>query len=557
MRAAGMQVARALVMLLAAMAAPSIAAPRDTGAFATFRSLDLRPQTSGGLRRQLYRNPIIPGFHPDPSIVRVGGDYYLVNSSFAFFPGLPIFHSTDLVHWTHIGNAADKPEYFDFRGQGVARGLFAPTLRYRAGVFYIINTAVDRGGNFIITARNPAGPWSKPVYLAGLDGIDPDLFFNDDGRVWVANNGPPAGAPRYPGHRAIWLQELDLATMKLIGPRTVIVDGGVHPADQPIWTEGPHIFKAAGYYYLITAEGGTAGQHSETVYRARTVTGPYSPGPINPILTQRDLDADRPHPVYATGHADFVQTPQGDWWAVFLGTRPYRANLSNMGRETFLLPVRWQGGWPIILPAHTPVPRVAAAPRGMPVRPAHGDAAPRSGDWLTLRGPITPAVASGQHSVILRAQPVALSAMAVPSFLATQQRAARETIVADLDYAPTQIGDRAGLASFADEAHFFTFGLTQTALGRALEVTRRAQANDPEDGAVIAHVMMPRATTRVRLRLRMADPDYGFDYAIGSGPWRTLLAHADSSVLASEPTNQFTGVVVGPFALRARPSAPH
>ena len=237
----------------------------------------------------------------------------------------------------------------DFGRLGVSRGLFAPSISTHDGTFYILNTCVDCGGNFIITARDPAGPWSNPVWLPALEGgIDPSLFFDEDGKAWLVNNGPPVGTPRYPGHRAIWLQQFDVQTMRSFGPRRVLVDGGVNPAANPVWIEGPHLLKVGGYYYLTCAEGGTEVRHSQVVLRSRDVTGPYIPYSGNPILTQRDLPADRRFPITSAGHAQLVETRNGDWWATFLATRPYGQDFYNTGRETFLLPVRWEDGWPRI-----------------------------------------------------------------------------------------------------------------------------------------------------------------------------------------------------------------
>jgi alpha-N-arabinofuranosidase len=522
----------------------------DTGSSATFRAVTYAAQNPldaiHPLAGDAYRNPVIPGFHPDPSIVRVGQDYYLVNSTFAYFPGLPIFHSRDLVHWRQIGNAIDRPGLFDFAHLGIARGVFAPTLRFHDGLFYIVNTCVECGSNYLITARNPAGPWSKPLFLPQIDGIDPDLFFDADGRVWITNNGPPVGQPRYDGHRALWIQQYDPARRQMVGPRTVIVDGGVHPQDRPVWTEGPHIFRHGEWYYLIAAEGGTAGQHSQTVYRSHAVTGPYQPGPVNPILTQRDLDPARANAVYATGHADFVQTPRGDWWAVFLGTRPYRAGLASIGRETFLLPVSWRDGWPLILPAGTVVPQ--AAPR--PALPAgKGQPAP---EWLMLRTPTRGWYhLSAPGTIRIDARIPGLAGTENPSFLGQRQTERDETVSATLCYTPTRIGDRAGLAAFADEAHFFTFGIWQTAQGRTLVVMRRSAATDPADGLPMAHVALPPASTPVRLRIRLHDGQASFDYALAQRPWQALITDADAEPLASERSNQFTGLVIGPYAQAA------
>jgi alpha-N-arabinofuranosidase len=186
-----------------------------------------------------YRNPILKGFYPDPSITRAGDDYYLVTSTFSYFPGIPVFHSRDLVNWTQIGNAIDRPDQLDFKKLGLSRGVFAPAIEEHQGTFYILNTCVDCGGNFLVTATNPAGPWSDPVWLPEIEGgIDPSLFFDEDGKAWILNNGPPVGTPLYEGHRAIWIQQFDPAAKKMVGPRIMLVNGGVDISKKPIWVEG-------------------------------------------------------------------------------------------------------------------------------------------------------------------------------------------------------------------------------------------------------------------------------------------------------------------------------
>ena len=279
-----------------------------------------------------YRNPVLAGFHPDPAVTRAGDKFYLVTSTFTYFPGIPVFESGDLVHWKQIGNVIERPSQLDFDGLGVSRGVFAPTIAFHDGVFYVANTAVDSGGNFIATATNPAGPWSDPIWLPTIGGIDPSLFFDDDGKVYILNNDAPPATPRYDGHRAIWMQEFDLDARKPIGPRKVMIDGGVDPSTNPIWIEGPHIYKRDGWYYLVCAEGGTSVNHSQVVLRSRKVWGPYTPYENNPILTQRDLAAGRAAPVINAGHADLVEGLDGRWWAIFLASRAYDQKHYNTGR---------------------------------------------------------------------------------------------------------------------------------------------------------------------------------------------------------------------------------
>ena len=215
------------------------------------------------------------------------------------------------MHWTQIGNAIDRPDQLDFKNLGLSRGVFAPDISWHDGTFYILNTCVDCGGNFIITAKNAAGPWSNPTWLPEVEGgIDPSLFFDEDGSAWIVNNGPPPETPLYDGHRAIWVQRFDTRTLKLTGPRTLLLNGGVHPEQKPIWIEGPHILRKDGWYYLIAAEGGTAENHSQVVLRSKNVTGPYEPFAGNPILTQRDLPRDRTNSDHLRGSRRFRRYPE-------------------------------------------------------------------------------------------------------------------------------------------------------------------------------------------------------------------------------------------------------
>jgi xylan 1,4-beta-xylosidase len=508
---------------------------------------DAMPAGSGD-----YRNPVIPGFHPDPSIVRVGKDYYLVNSSFGWFPGLPIYQSRDLVNWRQIGNAIDRSGVFDLEHVGINRGIFAPTIRWHKGLFYIINTCIDCGFNFVITARDPKGPWSKPTWLKEIDGIDPDIFFDDDGRVWITNNGPPKDTPAYEGHRALWIQEYDLARGHLIGPRKVIVDKGVDPAAKPIWTEGPHIIKKNGWYYLTAAEGGTSSDHSQTVFRSRAISGPYVAGPDNPILTQRDLDPNRSFPITATGHADFVQLSNGSWWSVFLGNRPYEGWLTNLGRETFMLPVGWSGEWPVILPKGQAVPQVLRRPalkaKGSDITWSRWrdefDSKMLGPEWLMRRGPTRQWLDLNSAKGGLK-----LGGDGKPSFVGRRQQHAYATVETELRIADLGTGNRTGLAAIADEQHHYFFGRE----GRRLIVAVRDGKRDPEADRILAETPI-NADGNLRLRITAKGSAYDFTYAIGAGDWQTLLTNADGRVLATEHDGLlFTGTIIGLYAGQPSP----
>ena len=509
-----------------------------------------------------YYNPIIAGFYPDPTIVRAGNDFYAAMSSFAYFPGVPIFHSTDLVNWTQIGSILDRPSQLNVDSAGVSRGIFAPALSYHDGTFYMITTLVDRGGNFYVTAKNPAGPWSDPIWLSEIDGIDPSFFFDDDGKTYILNNGPPAEPPRYNGHRAIWMQQYDFGAKKLVGPRTVIVNGGVDLSKNPIWIEAPHIFKRNGTYYLICAEGGTADQHSEVVLRSPSVTGPYVPYSGNPILTQRHLDSSRPFPIETTGHADFVETPNGEWWALFLGTRNYGRDLWNTGRETFLLPVTWTDGWPMILSGRATVPYVHARPnlprQTKPAVPHSGnfafrdefDAPTLAPYWELLRTPRERwyDLTSPPGSLTIRARAEELSGRGQPSFIARRQQHGTATASTAMRYAPAKPGDRAGLVAFHNESHYYFLGVVHDGTRPVIQLRRRAAREAVADSVMASVPITLSPAAPVYLRIRARDGRYDFLYASEPNAWKTLVADADGTILSTKVAGGFVGTMIGMYA---------
>ncbi|PWJ37994.1 glycoside hydrolase family 43 protein [Sediminitomix flava] len=307
---------------------------------ASLGSLVAQPET--------FKNPILPGFHPDPSICRVGEDYYLATSSFEWFPGVPIYHSKDLVNWELIGHALDRPEQLPkLINTKTSRGIYAPTLRYHEGTFYMITTCVQCDGNFYVTATDPAGPWSDPVWLPDAKGIDPSIFWDEDGRSWYTGAGRVQSlAGPWEKQNGIWLQEIDLKAGKMIGPKVQLTHGHGSMAH---YTEGPHLYKIDGRYMLMVAEGGTGFPHAITVFESEDIKGPYIPSQINPVLTHRHLGSD--YPITTIGHGDLVQTQNGDWWAVMLGKRQLSAGYL-LARETFLTPVNFENGFPVFNQGH-------------------------------------------------------------------------------------------------------------------------------------------------------------------------------------------------------------
>ncbi len=480
-------------------------------------------QTAG---KGQFANPILPGFYPDPSLVRVQDDYYLVNSSFTWFPGVPIFQSRDLVHWKQIGHVLDRVSQLKLDGQQVSQGIFAPTIRYHDGLFYMITTNVGAGGNFYVTAKNPAGPWSDPVFLPEINGIDPSFFFDEDGKAYIVHNGPPPdNKPLYSGHRALWLFPFDLKTGKVAGPGQVVVNGGTDLAKQPVWIEGPHLFRRGGYYFLMAAEGGTSEQHSEVIFRSRDIRGPYGPYPGNPILTQRTLSNPA---VTSTGHADLVETQKGEWWAVFLGCRPYAEGLYNTGRETFLLPVKWVDGWPVILDAGKAVPLLLQRP-ALPPSPASGFE-----DFNTLRAPGKWWERQGS-AVRITPQAEDLNSRHTPSFLARRQQHA--DFEATVEVLPEETAD-AGLAAFQNESHNYFLGVR----GRTIFLEKR----DGRAAERVAEAQLPGGA--VELKIEGAGAKYSFAYRIGKGQWKSLGGEQDGTILSTRKAGGFVGTYIGMFA---------
>ena len=414
-------------------------------------------------------NPIMPGFYPDPSICAVGEDYYLVNSSFAYFPGLPLMHSKDLVHFEQIGNVLDRPSQLPLPKAGVSRGLFAPTIRYHEGTFYVICTNVSWGGNFVVTATDPEGPWSEPHYLEGADGIDPSLFFDEDGKCYYCGTHPNPAGCQYDGDWYIYIQEIDIENWKMIGEKHNVWNGamrGVH------WPEGPHLYKIGEYYYILHAEGGTGPEHAVSVARSKNVFGPYENNFCNPILTHRHMG--QAYPIKYVGHADLIKTPKGEWYMTMLAVRPKEC-FTTMGRETFLAKVTWENDWPVVnagvglltdvvevdLPEWIP----ENDPTSYTSRTAHKTCVPGSGrtydfaamkelgdEFMTLREPL------GEKAQLVAGEGLKLAygkdqltGDGVPSYLCIRQQHHCFTVSAAIRSASVADANAAGLVLFQNE----------------------------------------------------------------------------------------------------------
>ncbi len=482
-------------------------------------------------------NPILPGFYPDPSICRVGEDFYLVNSSFEYFPGVPLWHSRDLRNWRQLGHVLTRPSQLPLKaGIKPSDGIYAPTLRHHDGRFYMITTFMPEVGNFLVHTTDINGPWSEPVRLA-QGGIDPSLHFEADGRCIFTSNGT-GWAPV----RGAYQCEINPLTGEQLSPTRFIWPGtgGSYP-------EAPHLFRRGEFYYLMMAEGGTAECHMVTVSRSREPYGPFENCPHNPILTHRSLMS----PVQATGHADFVEDQNGRWWAVFLGYRYAEHGLHPLGRETYLAPVTWtDDGWPVVNEG-LPLARSASGDTGLPAHPWPEAAtrddfdAPALGhDWVFARLP-DPAAWS------LTAQPGALTLRCLapsPDDLASfagvlrRQRHFEFTASTQLDFSPAAANEEAGLIVMMDHQHHYEIAVTQRDGGRAAIVQRRIGTLTAE----VARLALGEGPVTLTLAGDRTHYQLGLITAPGVPPqW---LASGEVRYLCTEVTGGYNGVMLGVYA---------
>lgn len=463
-----------------------------------------------------FTNPIIPGFYPDPSVCRVGEDYYLVTSTFEFFPGVPVFHSRDLVHWEQIGHCLTRPSQLPLQDAEPSGGIYAPTIRYHDGLFYMVTTNVTCGGNFYVTASDPAGEWSDPIYV-DQGGIDPSLFFDDDGKVYFVSNGDGCMS----------LCEIDPATGVKLAPtvRTWTGMGGRYP-------EAPHLYKINGMYYIMIAEGGTEYGHMETIARSASPYGPWEPSPRNPILTNRNTQMDMP--IQATGHADLVQTQNGDWYAVFLAFRMTQGYFHHLGRETYLAPVVWEGGFPYIgtCPLEGDV-NLPEAP--VPQIPATTDFSAQSLEWVTLREPNGDRVQFTENGLLLHGMPENLNAYN-PTILLRRQQHFDMRCETTVDFEP-RLHEEAGITTFYNLRTHYELYLTRTAQGRRVQVRRIV--GDME--MLAADIPAPAG----EVALQVTADKLTYTFWCNGQPLCTGL----TQFLSTEATpNSFTGVMLGLYA---------
>jgi xylan 1,4-beta-xylosidase len=503
-----------------------------------------------------FTNPILSGFYPDPSITKVGQDYYLVNSTFSYFPGIPVFHSKDLKNWKQIGNVIDRPGQMNFLGERVSRGLFAPSINFYKGTYYVTCTKIDGKGNFVVTAKSPLGPWSDPVWLPEVKGIDPSLFFDTDKAYIVYNSDAPDNKPLYSGHRTIRVYEFNPINLKVLGLEKQLVNGGVDISKKPVWIEGPHIFKRNGWYYLCAAEGGTSVNHSQVILRSREVTGPYLPYEKNPILTQRDLDPSRKDPITSTGHAELIEGPDGKTYAVFLAVRPYEGDFYNTGRETFIAPVKWNDEWPVINPDFKEIQYAYTAGfkefKQQNARPQSGNFAYK----ITFEDKLDPALLflrtldkswftlSKKQGLTMNLLPETCMGTGNPAFIGKRQQHLVCKASTALDFVPKSENEKAGLLIYQSENNFYYLCKSIADGKQVLQVFKGNKQNNNMDLLNQTSVNL----NQVYLQIEAVKGVYNFYYSENNKDWKLLKGDLDGKFLSTKEAGGFVGSLFAMYA---------
>ncbi len=480
-----------------------------------------------------YQNPVIKGFNPDPSICRVGEDFFLVTSTFEYFPGVPVYHSKNLADWNLIGHCLTRREQLELGGARPSGGIYAPTIRHHNGLFYMTTTNVSHRGNFIVTARDPAGPWSDPVWIR-QGGIDPSLFFDADGAVYFTSTGSDEG------EGGIFLCSLHPETLEQQTKSVRLTEGSGGR-----FIEAPHLYKFGKYYYLLLAEGGTEFGHMVTVFRSRSVSGPYESCPHNPILSHRGAPAQN-SPIQCTGHADLTDDQNGNWWMVALATRPLPGvMLHNLGRETFLAPVTWEDDWPVVknplsLSMSAPLP---AAPEGRD-GDFTDDFTASKPEYVSIRNPDPSRIIrdAGAKTLTLRGNSAALRDAdgEPPVFLGIRQT--EFSMVAEVEVSVPADGATGGLAAYYGPGYHYAVYLSNGNGQIFAQALRRVHEIEEVSKP------LPLSGQSAKLRIVTGSDVYRLGIADENGAF-TELARGVSAGLCTEGTFSmtFTGTMLGMF----------
>lgn len=495
-----------------------------------------------------FTNPVIPGFNPDPCIIRVENDFYIATSTFEWFPGIPVYHSRDLINWHIVGHVLTSKNLADLKGIGNSNGIFAPHLNYHGGYFYVAFTVVSGDffpffstPNYVTRSKNINGPWSEPVYLNST-GFDPALFFDDDGKVYCMNMLLDHFQSNISG--GINLQEFDPVSMKLTGnARTIFKSTG-------FCTEGPHIYKKGGYYYLFVAEGGTGFNHQETVARSENIWGPYELNPGNPLITSK---GDLSLTLQRAGHASLVETQNHEWYIAFLASRPLMPEKrSVLGRETCLQKIEWNdSGWPVLADGgHSPsilVQKPVLSEFVFPQLPARDDFEGNElrKEYITLRAPIDESWASlkiKQGYLALKGRR-SFSDKDGQSLIARRITSLNAEIETCVSFEPGSYRHMAGLTCFYDTKDFIYFKITyRDPIGKCLNITHQTALKNIEPYLPVEI----NGWEKIFMKATIYNDSIQFAYSSDGKLWKKYGYSFYSGQLADENNrNGFTGAVAG------------
>jgi alpha-N-arabinofuranosidase len=466
-----------------------------------------------------------------------------VNSTFQYFPGVPVFHSKDLVNWEQVGNCLTRPSQVDLKGTDGNNGIYAPTIRYNNGRFYMVTTVFPSRRHFYVWTDNPAGEWSEPIVIDfAIGSCDPTLYFEDERCYFLWKEGD------------IKICEIDVETGKQLGDIHHLGTGlgGRYP-------EGPHIYKKDGYYYLLLAEGGTEHGHHVNILRSKNLFGPYEPNPANPILSHFNMKMQN-SPIQGLGHADLVQAPDSSWWMICLGYRTSGYLQHVMGRETMLAPVNWEkGGWPVVNGDGTlqtdmkcqtlPLIPLAKEPikedfnytkRNVPTDSFHSLGLPMG--WMSLCNPDYTRYSMTERKGFLRLYPTTtdLSATASPTFIARRQTELNFTATALFDLSHLMEGMQAGITAYAAPLNHYDV------VAEKLDGTIFIKSNVRLGQTSHSEKQFALNGAHVWLRIT-SDKDFYYMMASDDGINFTQLAKMEYRFLSTETIGGFTGVMLGLF----------
>lgn len=523
------------------------------------------------LKEGEFYNPILQGCYPDPAITRKGDDYYMVCSSFAMFPGVPIFHSKDLVNWKQIGHVLDRTSQLDVHDIGISAGVYAPGITYNPhnDTFYMITTAFAGGlGNIIVKTKDPIKGWSDPIKL-DFAGIDPSIFFDDDGKGYVVHNdAPEKGKELYNGHRVIKVWEYDVENDKIIPESDiVIVNGGTDISKRPIWIEAPHLYKKDGHYYLMCAEGGTGGWHSEVVFIGSSPKGPFNPAPSNPILTQRYFGNNRNYKVDWAGHADIVKGPSDKYYGVFLAIRPNEKGRVNIGRETFILPVDWSGLFPLFENGLVPMEPKLKMPKSVTENRTGKDGFFPNGNfeykedfnlenldyrWIGLRGPREEFISLTKKGLGINPFDVNIKELKPTSTLFYRQQHNNFSFSVDIDYKPSSEKDLAGITCLQNERFNYVFGITKNGKDYYLVLQRTEKGQSVVIASEEIDIKKP-----LGLKVTADGDKYEFSYSFNGSDFVNVGGAVSGDILSTNKAGGFTGCLLGLYATAANDAQPN